>query len=175
MNIQAILNNISDRITKEIDSPNRGGCAVIAAIVGSELQQYTDVEVLVQDWYYGTSSVYKAKRDHDTSSFNTAFDWNEVGVDFGHVLLKVKIDGEWKVFDSDGLVEFQPEDYGEGFTLDETIQVASSPRGWNTCFPRRQIPSIFDIVCNAFSIAKPTKLSADKFIIYDEDRQCSWF
>jgi len=164
--VETILSNISVQINELIRNPNHGGCAVIAAVIGSELSNHTNVEVLVQDssWSSDGQNINMIKSNVDTSNFKKSSDWHEHGLYFSHVLLKVMIGGKWMVYDSDGLIEYNSKDYCEGsLTIKEVEAIAVPDSGWNHMFNRAQIPSIINLVCKAFSISSLTNMRDVKF------------
>jgi len=152
MDLISVLSDIGRKINKFIDSPNFGGCAVIAAAVGQELQKYTEVEIIVRDGWHGNSADLNEIRNNLAPEMKThVFNWNEMGVVFGHVLVKFKHGDTWKVFDSDNIVDFNEHDYCSGhITVEEAQAIASCEEGWNPTFRRHQIPRIRTIARMGF-------------------------
>jgi hypothetical protein len=70
--IKCLLDVISHKISNDIEYPNNGGCAVIAAIIGSELSEFTDVEAVVSNSWYEKVNINDIKNNHDTSNFADA-------------------------------------------------------------------------------------------------------
>jgi len=148
LNLVKALERVAHQISKKIEYPNYGGCAVIAAVVGKAVSHHTQVQVLVQN------SCERADIRQVRNTISDPFDklsWEIGGVDFRHVLLKIKIDGAWKVFDSDGFTSYKSTDYNLGtMTVEEAAAVAAED-SWNWMFDRDQIPMIEEIVEKAFA------------------------
>lgn len=146
------LKKISREITEQISFPNQGGCAVIAAIVGREVAKYTEVyAIVVPAWFTENSSINEVRQKNDVRNFTRPSDWHNVNVHFHHVRLKIKIGERWVVFDSNGIFEYNPIEYVDGWlTMDEVLTIASKSEGWNEMFGRWQIPKIGRIVHKAF-------------------------
>lgn len=147
-----ILKRVSEEITSKVISPNGGGCAVIAAIVGQELAKHTQVQVVVQD-YFTTANLARVKKYLGDVTPSNVNHWDDA-VSFNHVLLKVKVGRKWRIFDSDGLIPYVPKLYCRGtLTIPEVVELAVL-KNWNPRFDRRQVPKIVRIVHNAFCDTK---------------------
>lgn len=88
-----VLNLVSYMINEAIKKPNLGGCAIIASIVAKHLEMIgiSDVEILVEKsvWSDHRTDISLIKTSHDTTKLIKVTDWNELGVGFRHVVLKV--------------------------------------------------------------------------------------
>jgi len=159
MDIIGTLNRISKEITDKINSPNRGGCAVVAATVATKLAKYIPVEVVVETFYGVPMDLDDIVSGQDLNKIKTARDWYiKTEFDFEHILLKMDIDGETYLFDSNGLVPMEGSYitlHDGTFPLEETVKISNSEIGWNWVFDRRQIPDIQKIVDNAFEQLSP--------------------
>jgi len=150
---------VSSELSKNFKFLNQGGCAVVAAIVGKQLSELIDVEVLVEPGWDDYGSIREIQQVEDTSEFQDTSDWNNRGVSFRHVVLKVKIEGEWIIFDSDGIQDYYPGEYFDGsLTISEVETIAFRPIGWNKAFDRDQIPEMQQAVAGVFERMAPSKI-----------------
>ena len=138
---------------------NWGGCGVMAGIVGEILElQGIPVEVVTPSGY-NIGVPPKLARERLQAEYWgenwTAEDWDNNGLSRSHLAVRFVLGGKLHTWDSNGLlcsdrffgrcVSGKPShvaDYpfGEGMTVQECIEISSTPRGWNTYFDRSQIP-----------------------------------
>lgn len=139
---------------------NCGGCGVMAGIVG-EILEFLGVPVeVVTSSEYGCSPAEARQRlywnieeENGGRWDNSA--WDSAGVSRSHLAVRFTLGGDLYTWDSDGLIKsdkyFGRRDcgepayvadypFGDGMTVQECIEISSTPRGWNVMFDRRQIP-----------------------------------
>jgi hypothetical protein len=145
------LRKLAEKITEHIDSPNYGGCGVIAGIVGKHLQgRGYMVEVVTPcDTYYGLPA---AKVRANVRNVDDVEEWDDNGLSRRHLAVRFRSNGRCYTWDSDGLrlgvSKFGKADYvtskkfGDGLSVAECIKISSSGRSWNPSFDRGQIPKI---------------------------------
>lgn len=136
---------------------NLGGCGVMAGIVGEILELWgIPVEVVTpSDDDLGVPPKVARERMQYWGENFTAHDWDNNGLSRYHLAVRFMLGGKLHTWDSDGLLcsdrffgrrEFgEPlhvADYpfGDGMTVQECIEISSTPYGWNTRFDRGQIP-----------------------------------
>lgn len=154
------LKKISAIANTMVPNINYGGCAVMAALVGTELEKLgIEVEGITTD---GIPSI---SRNKNSNSWD-GYDWQENGVGFGHVALRFKLDDKVYTYDTDklhrgskrfgiNLRDYTPTKFGEGLKVKELRKVASTTDGfWNEQFDRRNIPKLRKIVKEGFSSVK---------------------
>lgn len=150
--IEIVLRQIRNEISSNVSRPNWGGCAVVAALVGKRLQQFTSVEVVIESG--NRIDINDIRTNNNTEEFNNANDWtNNSRLLFNHIRLKFLHNGKWKTFDShDGVTDFHEYNFCEGsMTVEETKTIAGQDIGWNHMFNRRQIPKMARIIRDAFN------------------------
>ncbi len=118
---------------------NRGGCGVFAALAGLRLSRYMPVRLRVIS---GINADVSDARKHLKA--NSMDGWEDVGVHINHVALEVVIDGVILLVDS---TWFTPCDHNrkilEGsLSINEGLELAHNPEGWNKDFPRESIPAL---------------------------------
>lgn len=156
--IEAVLHQVQREITFNVHRPNWGGCAVVAALVGKRLQEFTKVEVVVESG--NRVDFDEIRTNNNTEDFETADDWTSNSrLLFNHIRLKFLHNGKWKTFDSDaGITDYYANSFCSGsMTVEETKTIAGKDIGWNYAFNRRQIPKMARIVRDAF---KPLTMQA---------------
>ena len=85
----------------------------------------------------------------------TTDDWDDYGLSRCHLAVRFMLGGKLHTWDSDGLLcsdrffgrfasgkpaHVAGYPFGDGMTVQECIEISSTPRGWNTDFDRSQIP-----------------------------------
>jgi hypothetical protein len=146
------LRKLAEKITKHIDSPNFGGCGVIAGIVGKHLQQHGYmVEVVTPcDHWDGLPA---AKVRANVRNVEDVSEWDDNGLRRSHLAVRFRSNRRCYTWDSDGLrlgaSKFGKEreyettkKFGDGLSVDECIRISSSGKNWNSTFDRSQIPKI---------------------------------
>ena len=153
---------IYENIDEEIPDVNRGGCAVVASMLGERLQKIgvKNVDCRVYNYEWNMSEI--TAPDLNTLEHNireeygdayVAGIWNENGVHFVHV--KMHVDGF--LWDSEGAVSLdEPETENwrdgcyvlvNGFISIETMKsLADNKHNWNPAFSRDNIPQIAEIM-----------------------------
>lgn len=145
------LETLGDAITAHVDSPNYGGCGVIAGCVGRALQKLDVLCEVVTPVDFGEpASVVRANVTHPGS----AKDWDRNGLSRAHLAVRFRYDGATYCWDSEGLYEGGDKfgdysttaEFGDGLTVSECVKISSHPAGWNRTFDRRQTPLIKHLV-----------------------------
>lgn len=139
------------------NSINFGGCAVYAAAVATRLQELgITAECVVPADFAGVHCVEQARNNlyADGNNGDTAREWAEAGLNFHHVGVRFKLDGQWFTHDTDSLLaddrcfgeggEYAAMD--DGLTPEEATRIADDPRGWNSTFDRGYIPAVREMV-----------------------------
>lgn len=138
---------------------NWGGCGVMAGIVGEILELWGIPVEVVTPSEYDLGVPPKEARERMLAEYWgenwTADDWDNNGLNRAHLALRFELGGKLYTWDSDGLlcsnrffgrrkcgrpshVAYYP--FGDGMTVQECIEISSTPYGWNDRFDRRQIP-----------------------------------
>jgi hypothetical protein len=109
MNLVRTLNSLGREVNSKWPRINRGGCCVYAALVGRELldRGYPVTGVTASFCQYN-NSVEQArtnlkKKNPRRRRPPTATMWQGERVDFGHVVLKLRVRGESRHYDSNGV------------------------------------------------------------------------
>lgn len=164
MNILEKLKIISANANAEVSSINYGGCAVMAAIVGEELEKHgIRVEGVPN---YGNPALVR-KNKTNTHKFNMRM-WENNGIGFGHVALRFRYNERTYTWDTDRLVRsskefgypecFTETRFGQGLTIKELKRLSWADGDWNTEFNRKDIPKLKRIVKNVFNKEDNAKL-----------------
>lgn len=152
------LKAISSKANATVPNINYGGCAVMAAIVGRELEKLgIEVEGIVPD-----SNPNQARGQVKKPHKYDANWWEDNGVSFEHVALRFKLDNKVYTYDTDklhkGRIRFGKRleykagcKFGEGFKIVELKKIASTGDGfWNSDFNRKNIGKLRKIVKHYF-------------------------
>ena len=138
---------------------NLGGCGVMASIVG-EIMELWDIPVEVvtpSENDIGVSpKEARARLQAEYWCENwTADDWDDNGLSRFHLAVRFALGGKLYTWDSDGLLcsnrffgrrvcgrpaHAANYPFGDGMTVQECIEISSTPDGWNSMFDRNQIP-----------------------------------
>lgn len=152
------LRKLGKAINEHIDAPNYGGCAVIAALVSTQLQGLgVEVEVVTKDSRWGNAMNAPAKVRGNLRPCPSAHEWESEDVSFGHVAVRFRSKGRCWTWDSESMHRcgsyFGPErrysaagKFGEGLTPKEAQACADTKKFWNTDFNRKQIPKLRTLV-----------------------------
>ena len=151
------LRRLSRALNTQTRDVNWGGCGVMAGIVGKILELLgVPVEVITPaEEAWGMSPKEVRERIEYWGENWTAEDWDANGLNRGHLAVRFKLGRDLYTWDSDGLIKSDKyfgrcEDgstpycadypFGEGMTVQECIEISSTPNGWNSTFDRRRIP-----------------------------------
>jgi hypothetical protein len=136
---------------------NFGGCCVIASYMADQLHKLgIPVRIVVAESLWATSyfpHIDKVRRKLN-NTVNTARDWNSKGIEFGHVVVEVKINNLWHILDTEhGCLPSKEywkrtprRPFGGYLTLHEARFLAGRGDGWNPSFDRDQIKGIKQMI-----------------------------
>ena len=147
------LEELAHTIDDQISKVNRGGCCVVASLVALHLQHVVPVRgVVFDEWGRSNQSIDEVR---PLIHNNNKSEWNDNGVNFGHVKVEFDYGGTTYQFDSDGvtLVDHNTIDCDQipGYlNVDELIYLAADT-GWNSWFNRDQIPKLHSLINKTFS------------------------
>lgn len=141
------------RAHRHLKQINSGGCGAFAAIVGNRLLEYGIVpEVVISSGMgncHDDASIDEVRRQR----CETVSEWEMHGIYFGHVGLRLHVQGIVRTYDCDGLVigadrlgSDRSPVYKGALTVAEITEIAQRPEGWNVSFDRTTIPEIQQIV-----------------------------
>lgn len=156
------LRRLQRAITEHVAWPNHGGCAVIAGIVGEHLRDLGfDVEIVTP---VNKGALFETKPAAEVrNNLPAKWSWNhwdENGLSRAHLAVRFRSGGRCYTWDSETLLrkagwfgrastwtgwpgKYQTSaKFGDGMTVDECNKLASTGKGWNTTFDRKQIPTI---------------------------------
>lgn len=152
------LKKISAAANAQVVNINYGGCAVMASLVGSELEKRgIPVEGIVP---YGKPA--QARNNLKVPHKVNAWKWEENGINFNHVAVRFKIDGAVYTYDTDALsrgsmkfgenLRYKSQfKFGGGFKVKELKKIAGTADYWNKDFNRRDIAKLRKIVKEVFN------------------------
>jgi hypothetical protein len=153
------LRTISNKANEKVNNINYGGCAVMAALVGKELEKLgIEVEGIVP---HGNPT--KARSNVEKPHVADAFEWENNGINFNHVALRFKVGSRVYTYDTDKLSRGSSRfgenlryktscKFGEGFKVRELQKIANTGDGyWNQDFNRKDIPKLRKIVKEVFT------------------------
>lgn len=161
-NLLFSLRKLGKTINANIEYPNYGGCAVIAGMVGLELERLgLTVDVVtpfsVDGWNIGLPACKIRDR---VNNRNNARDWNNNGLSTRHFAVRFRYNKRVYTWDSESLIRgagyFGDVLYetgsklGEGLTPTEAAAMAGDYDGWNPSFDRNQIVGIRQFVNECF-------------------------
>jgi len=144
---------------------NSGGCGVLAGIVGEILELWgIPVEVITpadDGWGCAPKAVREQLEARYWGEEWSARDWDCNGLCRAHLAARFMLGGRMYTWDSNGLLcsnkyfgrdryygvpQYRADyPFGEGMTVQECIEISSTPFGWNDVFDRRQIPLIREL------------------------------
>ena len=153
------LRRLSRALNTQTCDINWGGCGVMAGIVGEILELWgIPVEVVTpaeEDWGVTPKEARERLQAEYWGENWTAHDWDKNGLYRAHLAVRFVLGGKLYTWDSDGLLcsdkffgrqecgepsHVADYPFGEGMTVQECIEISSTPRGWNSTFGRCQIP-----------------------------------
>ncbi len=143
MNItkKEILSLVS-MINSNINAIDFGGCGVFAYLAGSCIAQFDNCKVRVKVRNYEGGNLNEAVPD---DGIHIIHNWNENGVHFNHIVLKIKLRGQKAFYlDSNGI--YHPDRWvmRGSIPVDYIQGIVGKRVGWNTCFDRDQIPNMVE-------------------------------
>ena len=133
---------------------NEGGCCVYAAAVAEELERLNvEYEVIIPKPYDSVESSVEELRPL-VQNVNNKSAWNDAGVYFGHVAVRLKLNGKWHTYDSETFrrAKYVFGEYGRykaldgGLTAKEAKALADESSGWNTRFYRGDVRPVRQLV-----------------------------
>ena len=158
------LRRLSRALNTQTCDINWGGCGVMAGIVGEILELLgIPVEVVTPAGEYWGKSPKKARERLQAEYWGknwTAHAWDANGLYRAHLAVRFVLGGKLHTWDSDGLLcsdKFfgrrecgEPScvaDYpfGDGLTVQECIEISSTPENWSSTFDRDQIPQMREL------------------------------
>jgi hypothetical protein len=146
------LSNLSEALENHCRNINNGGCCVIAAITGMALLRlHVEVEVVP------VAGVAPAKIRNYVNDNTSPSEWENNGLDLGHLGLRFKLEGCVYYWDSEGFhgndgdpyhkFRRSPKEFGSGLRIEEACSISLlTGRGWNKMFNREQIPLMTHLV-----------------------------
>lgn len=144
-NIIELLNDFGAEMHQRFPLINDGGCCVFASLVARRLSAFFPTRIVVGD--DEVSTTIDLAREY--AADNCIYQWNDAGIGFGHVIVEFDCGGKTYHYDTSGCVEksdttnlFDYKIYAGYLTVQEAEELASTPRGWNTVFNRKDIPEI---------------------------------
>lgn len=155
---KAMLHELCKELTCEYEWINWGGCAVMASIVGHELQRIGVTVDIVTPLY--NESVRIACPANVRAKVNDPLDvyeWDNNGLHRGHLAVRFKLGKCLYTWDSDVFNrggstygdhrQFDSKyPFGHGLTVAECGIISAKPKGWNTTYDRSQTPRLKTIV-----------------------------
>lgn len=152
------LKKISAVANAHVNNINFGGCAVVASLVGKELEERgIPVEGIVP---YGRPA--KARNNLKAPHKEDAWKWEENGINFNHVAVRFKLNGKVYTYDTDSLnrgsmkfgenLRYKSQfKFGGGFKVRELQKIAGTADFWNKDFNRKDIVKLQMIVKEVFN------------------------
>lgn len=160
---------------RAINMINRGGCGVVAGIVGEHLERLgVPVEVVTPSkkdctWLGAVPATVRARIEEHWGGLPETADneiWDEHGLWRNHLALRFRSNGRTYTWDSTGTLrsatmfgrlddQIRPWHvaeyaFGLGMTVRECKHISRSRRGWNSAFDRAQVPTIRAMAREAF-------------------------
>lgn len=170
MSIIDKLKVIAQELNDNIEYINQGGCGVVASIITETISSLVPTRIVALT-HYDPKNIDEVRTDiHENGLMHSNDAWYRRGIDFGHVMVEVDVDGKTFMVDSRGVHENTDYDtrYGNKhhgyFTLDEMKRMANDPDHWNRRFKREQIPFIESIVKKQFQ----DMLDAKQDMLYND-------
>jgi hypothetical protein len=144
------LQILAKELTEECSNINQGGCAVMAAIIGKELQSLGVQLDIVTPAHRRRYSPFNARKKLSQNNDNSVSDWEYEGVSFGHLAVRFSLGKRLWTWDSGGLklggttygdhrcwIAKYP--FGHGMTVAECKIIAGTKEEWNKSFDRNKI------------------------------------
>lgn len=138
---------------------NNGGCCVFAAAVAGELERIGVEHEVIVPAPYDEATLDLSEVRKNVTNVNEKASWNNAGVYFSHVAVRVKLGGRWHTYDSDGIRRGKY-DFGTsswtgssiytasngGMTAKEAKVLADEAKGWNSMFHRSNVRPVRKLV-----------------------------
>jgi hypothetical protein len=159
MDLPEILDKLGRDVTARYPYINHGGCCVYAAIVAQALQAHrVNAKGIVVSWF--ASKWIHIDKVRNNLKRKDVHEWQENDVNFSHVGLEFRYRGKVYHYDSNGIHPKAKqldgmEIYPGRLLVEEMVQLAESPEGWNSSFNRRYIPTIRRMVDKALKPWQP--------------------
>ncbi len=150
--ILQILQKMGQEMNSVTATVNWGGCAIVAAMVGREMQKlWFEVDIVTPVYgegnYKNGSEVAKKIENR-----NSAWEWSEKGLSRAHLALRFRLGRKLYTWDTDVLTrngsEFGRGEYpcrypfGNGLTVKDTEAMCVPQEGWNRYFDRAHVPAL---------------------------------
>ena len=156
--MNTILAALSRDVRDNIELLNNGGCCVYAALVGRVLENMGyEVRGCTSGWASVSVNIDEVRPL--IKNRKKRVQWRDMGVPFNHVMLEVKLNGKWWMYDSCELVLsdstniFAHKHVLTGrFTIEELEWLSTRDNHWNPMFNRRQIPKLKRLIASYLSI-----------------------
>jgi len=159
MDLLEILDNLGRDVEARYPYINHGGCCVYAAIVAQALQAHRVNAKGIVVSYFASKWIHIDKIRNNLKRKDVR-EWSENDVNFSHVGLEFRYRGKVYHYDTKQLKLKEKrfddmEIYPGRLLVEEMVQLAGSPEGWNTSFDRRKIPVIRRMVDKALKPQEP--------------------
>jgi hypothetical protein len=151
MKLIGTLNKLGNQANESVGHINAGGCCVYAAAIATHLQHVCKkVRVLVGDNDTWRNSIPKVRNQ---VAANTPSEWNNNGIQFGHVIVEFEYRGRVYHYDSNGVTKKADRTATLGYkllkgalTIQEATELGNCARGWNYHFLRNDIPRLHNMI-----------------------------
>lgn len=148
------LNDLASDLVANHPNVDYGGCCVVAAHVAKYLTQYIDTRIVIGQDYSDIKNLNHIRQNINTLNKR---EWEDNNIDFAHVLVEFKCNGQWFVFDSTYGVMEKKEHWNKSrwkrnkgeITVEEATSLANTPT-WNSEFDRDEIPEVRRLIDNFF-------------------------
>lgn len=148
------LRSLAEQTNAQFPYINNGGCCVFAAAVAGELERLgVEHEVIVPRPYDGSHDLSEVRQN--VRNPNEKIAWNEAGIYFSHVAVRLKLNGKWHTYDTDKPLHRSKYVFGEhcrytaaegGMTAKEAKALADEAEGWNKTFARSNVRPVRKLV-----------------------------
>ena len=145
------VDDIMSAVNSKYSHINRGGCGIMASIIGKNLSKFVDIKIVTGG---GKGNIDKAR---NLVSNNTLPEYESHDVIFRHVWVEFRWEGKWYAIDSNGIFTRRKirKRWGQtskgSFTVEEMEEIGTSTAGWNTLFSRRQIRGMKNLMARRFN------------------------
>lgn len=145
------LNQLGKAVYRASPNINYGGCCVFAAAVALELERRGFRARGIVASHNARGHKTPLGRIRPKVKKNSIYEWRDNGIYFGHVGVEFTYKGRLYHYDSHGV---HPKEtsldgmpiYKGRMKPEEMKAIADSPEGWNSSFPRRDIPTVRRLV-----------------------------
>lgn len=146
------INNFTASVNAQFPLLNKGGCGVFAVHMAKRLQHLVPTKIVMANYDMVNIDQIRTRMKNPCNMT----EWYTSNVHFVHLIVEIEVGGKSYHIDSEGVREATNNWYGYpivsgSFTIDEVSQFVSQQNGWNTRFPRTQIPQIKRRVKNLFA------------------------